>query len=830
MHSVTGLTCAWRDAVRSMRGAAALNTAIVTTLAIAAGVNLAMLGLVDRLLLSPPPHLADPARLVRVTFAMDFGDGRRGAMSTTSFPAFEALRDHVPGFSGAGAFVPRSIVATLHDDLLQIDGALVSGSYFETLGATPRSGRLIRDDDDRAEAEPVIVVSHRLWNSRLSRGPQAVRTIEIDGRVFTIVGVTEPGFTGHTSAPIDAWVPLSAGMNDSPDWRSNPGRNLVTIVARLAPDSTPEVAATQATAAAARPDQQVVLAPLVPGWGGASASADAQIALWLAGVAALVFVTGIANAGTLLLIAAARRSHDVAVRTALGATRGRLTAQIVIESALLSLTAMAAGVVLAWWIAEAVRRVLLPGLAPDERAIDARLLTAVAIAGLVALVAMTALVTSRLPACIEVDALRGPAGDLRPRGRRTQSGLLIVQTALAMVLVVGAGLFGRSLYNVRAQDFGFEPRNLLFATFDDGPGALPHQNEIFQRALAAVRGLPGVAAATVAQSTPFAAHNIPPIAVPGLPEPPNVNGQLPYLSAATPELFSVLGMTLARGRLLTADDEHGAPVAVVNDSMARGAWPGQDAIGRCFRIGFGPDFDPYTATGPPIPPVSLPCRVVVGVVRDMRQRSVLPDGGEDRLMQYFVPFSQMPAPPMGEGGGDTISALLVRVRPGSAGVERAVRDALTSAGGDVAAVRVRQYEELFDRQMRPWRLGASLLVLFGGIALVTGSVGIYAAFAQVVAARRRELAIRAALGAERRQLARMVLAQVIRVAAVGIVAGVLLSLAGGHYIASLLFRTVPYDLPVLTAAALVVALVALVAGTLPARTAARTNPQELLRS
>ena len=824
------LTRATRDALRSIRRTPALNGAIVATLAIAAGVNLAMLGLVDRLLLSPPPHLDDPARLVRVTFAMDFGNGRRGVMSTTSFPVFEALRDHVPAFASAGAFLPRPITATRGDERLQLDAALVSGSYFATLGASAQAGRLLRPDDDRAEAEPVIVVSHRLWKARLARGLAPARTLDIDGRGFTIVGVTKAGFTGHTTAGIDAWIPISAGMGGSPDWRFSPGRNLVSIVARLDPKTTTEVAATAATAAAARPGQSIVLAPLVPGWAGRSASADTQIALWLAGISALVFVTGLANAATLLLISAARRSHDVAVRAALGASRAWLFAQAVIESGVLSVAAMASGVVLSWWVAEGVRRVLLPGLAPGEGLVDARLLVAVGGAALVALAAMVTAVAATLPGSTRADALRGHAADLRPRRRRAQSALLVLQTALAMVLVVGAGLFGRSLYNVRAQDFGFEPRNLLFASFETGPGSLEGQGEIFRRALVTIRGLPGVAGATFAQSTPFAAHNIPPIAVPGLAEPPNVNGQLPFLSAATPEFFSVLGMTLTRGRLLTADDEHGAPVAVVNESMARGAWPGREPIGQCFRIGFGPDFDPVTADGPPIPPVTLPCRVVVGVVKDMRQRSVLPDGGEDRLMQYFVPFAQLPAPPMGAGGGDDVSALLVRVRPGTDGIERAITEALTAAAGGTAPVTVRHYEELFARQMRPWQLGASLLVLFGGIALAMGAVGIYAAYAHVVVARHRELAIRAALGARRGQLSRLILGQVLRVAGGGVLAGALVALAGGRYIAALLFHTVPYDPAVLGSGAVLVALLALVAGALPARAAARSSPQELLRS
>jgi hypothetical protein len=334
--SLTGLACAWRGAVRALRSAPALSAAIVATLAVAAGVNLAMLGLVDRLLLSPPPHLQDPSSLRRVAFAVEGPDGTRGAMTTTSFPAFEAMRDHVPGFAGVGAFVAKSFTAAVGDERIQVNGALVSGSYFGTLGATPLRGRFIRDEDDRTEADPVIVVSHRLWSSRLAQGAHPVPTIDIAGRPFTIVGVAKPGFTGHTSAQVDVWLPIALGLNEPGEWRFNPGRNIVSVVVRMAPAVSPDVAATQATGVAARPGQKVVLAPLVPGWAGASSSPDTRIALWLAGISGLVFVTGIANAGTLLLISAARRSHDIAVQRTLGASRAWLITQVGIESTLLS--------------------------------------------------------------------------------------------------------------------------------------------------------------------------------------------------------------------------------------------------------------------------------------------------------------------------------------------------------------------------------------------------------------------------------------------------------------------------------------------------------------
>src|SRR6185503_15409205 len=215
------------------------------------------------------------------------------------------------------------------------------------------------------------------------------------------------------------------------------------------------------------------------------------------------------------------------------------------------------------------------------------------------------------------------------RGRsHVQTFLLWIQTTVCVALFAGTGMFARSLYRLMQQDFGMQRDHVLVVEFEGGGAALDVDREaIFTESLSRVRTLPGVQQTTTFQTLPFEAHHVPPISVPGKPEDPNVGGQRPYLIAATPELFDVLGIEMVEGRKFTASDDHGEPVVIVNQAMAQGVWPGETAIGKCIRIGFDPSFDPLTASGPPTPS-AVPCRRVIGVARDVRQRSVVPVDNE----------------------------------------------------------------------------------------------------------------------------------------------------------------------------------------------------------
>ena len=335
--------------------------------------------------------------------------------------------------------------------------------------------------------------------------------------------------------------------------------------------------------------------------------------------------------------------------------------------------------------------------------------------------------------------------------------------------------------------------NVLVVEFENRPGSAVDGDSLFDEALQRVRALAGVQAATTFQTLPFGAHHVPPISIPGRAEPPEVGGQLPFLIAATPEFFDILEIEILHGRKFTPDDDRGEPVVIVNDTMARGVWPGESAIGKCIRIGFDPSFDPFTSSGPPTPSAAVPCRRVVGVAKDVRQRSVVPIGNEAGLMQYDVPPSQTPGPPAGMGGAPGVHGLLVRTIGGPSGLIGPIRKLIVSARSDLPYLQVQRYTQALDEQLQSWRLGVTLLGMFSVLAVAVAALGLYAAFAHAVTVRTREMAIRVAIGASPASVVMMILWEAARLALVAIAAGAVGAFLGGRTLQSLLFGFVPDD-------------------------------------
>jgi predicted permease len=810
------------SAVRSLGRAPATVIGAILTLAVAVGLNLAMFGLIDRAILSPPSHVSAPDRVFTVGFEVPGSGASNGAparMTTTSYVTFDAIRQRVPKSVTSAAWQRLTTAALVNGTQVSADAMLVSGAYFDLLGAKSSLGRVIAAADDEPPAGmPVALLGYGFWIETFG-GDRALlgRQITIRGIDFTIVGVMPAGFGGHAPQRVDVWLPFHAAMRQTPGWDLNQFRNFASIVVRLPADVAPIAIAEQASSATGR---RVALTPI---GGDGITSTEQRIAYWLTGISALVLAIGIANAATLLLVRSAARRRETAIRSALGATRGRLAVQVIVESTLLTITAVAAALVLASWFDDGVRRVLLPSVV-QSAGLNLRL---VSVAAMIALVIGVVSGAAQMPAQFSDDDLAG-ASIGRPR-RRLQRTLLVVQTTLSVVLLAGAGLFGRSFYILIGQDFGMRMDGVLLVEFEGGPEGPRGLSEQLAGALDRVRVLPGVTAVTPIRQIPFTGFHVPPISVPGLADAPNVNGQLPYLIAATPELFDILAMRTVEGRRFTAADDRGAPVVIVNETMARTVWPGRSALGKCIRIGFEPSFDPFTAAGPPPPPTTVPCREVVGVVRDVRQRSVIPTGAEDRLMQYFVPFDQVPLPPAGIGTGPGVQGLLLRTTLGPDVLAPSIRSAIVDGRTDLPFLRVRWYADVLDRQVRPWRLGTVLLSIFGGLALVVAGVGLYAAFAHTVAERRREMAIRLAIGAHTRGVLMMILREASVVSAIGIICGCLLTAAGGRWLQSMLFGTVAFDPLVLGATAAVMLAVSTVATFVPALSASRTDPSTLLR-
>jgi len=800
---------------------------IIVTFALSIGATAAMFGLVNRLMLSPPPGIADAKHLVKVALHIDAADSPPIVATTTSYPTFRALRAARGAFDAVAAERADTVLVG-REDAIRAAALGVTGDYFAAIGTRPLLGRFIAADEAKAPTgSNVAILGHGYW-LRAFNGDRSVvgRELIVNDQTFVIVGVAPAGFNGTQLSAIDLFVPLPALMRaNGSDWPSNRFMNVVSIVARLrrgvevkaASEIATAALRDDASAAGRRRSPSVELTPLVPG----SASRNtpqAQITLWLAGVSIVVLLIATANVGTLLLLRAARRRRELAVRVALGAGRASLTAHMLVESVLLSLTGAGIGLLFSRWFSTILRVKLLPALAPGESFVDGPVLGASLLAACGAGLIAGLIPTTRIGRMSLIDDLRGGGEHAASRRLSFHNWLARAQIALCMTMLVGAALFVRSLKRIQSQDLGLTTSNLLHVELEfRGYVSGPDRDLAYIEAEEKVRRLPGVAGATPTAGVPFGPHSIPPVSVPGLAWPPV--SQPPIMYAATPAYLDFLGVKLVAGRLFTAGDRYNAPLVVlVNETMAKTAWPNASPLGQCVRVGF--------ATFPPVgegnPAEGAVCRQVIGVVRDSRARSLRPENNEDRLMQYYVPFSQIPAPPMPDL--PRTMGLLVRVHGDADAAAARVQRAIQSTSATRLYAHVRPYQDFIDPQLRSWRLGATVFTAFGFLALAIAVVGVFAVVSYVVAQRTREMGVRLALGATPRALTALVVRDSTRLVGVGILAGTILALAAGPLVASQLFQTSAREPISLTLAALILGGVTIVASLWPAWRAGRVNP------
>lgn len=820
-------------AVRTLRREPAFGAGVVLTFALAIGATAAMFGLVVRLMLAPPPGIRDAERVARVQLRI--GDGQGALLAgTTSYPAFRSLRAVSNAFASVGATSPDSVTVGRSPDVTQVAGLGTSGEYFQTVAVPPALGRYIGPADDQLPAgSSVAVLGHAYWQ-RVYGGDRAVlgREIVIDEHPFAIVGVAPAGFNGDGLAPVDLFIPLTAAMRKRPpDWSANGFANIVSIVVRVRDGVTPDVARQIASAAlrdgssAAGKSRtpSVELEPVIPGKASRE-SPQAQIAIWLAAVSVIVLLIATANVGTLLSLRSAKRRRETAVRIALGAGNADLARQLLIESGLLALLGAVVGLLLSRSFSQIMRVTLLPTLASTEAFVDRRVLVVsvvvACVAGLIAgLAPLSQARRTDLATQLRAGGEHGASSRLA-----FQNTLVSIQVALCTLLLVGAALFVRSLARVESQDLGLSTENVLYVTLE-ARGYLSgvERDMAYYDALRSVRGVAGVTGATAAAGIPFGPHNIPPVSVPGLPWPPV--GQLPIMYAATPDYLDIMGVKLVQGRLFDGRDTRGsAPVVLINETMARTVWPNESALGRCVRVGF--------ATFPPIdegnPAERAPCRTVVGVVRDSRARSIRPERNEDRLMQYYVVFDQMPPTPF--PNQPQVMGLLVRAHGDLEHTSALVQRTIQSTSQVRLFAHTRPYQDLIDPQLRSWRLGATLFSAFGALALAIAAVGLFGVVSYVVTQRTREMGVRLALGGTAHSVATLIVRDALRMVSMGVAIGVVAALAAGPLVASMLFQTSPRDPASIAVASLVLLTAAVIAAAWPAWRAGRVNPVVALRA
>ncbi len=802
-------------AARNLRRHPRFVLGAVATLALGLGATVTLMGVLDTLLFRPPAAVEQPDQIARVYFRHQ--DAQLGAWTNSSVTYPDLLdlsRSHsfasVAGITVNGASLGRGAEAR------PISLAEVAGDYFGLYRTRPLLGRLLQPADaDPAEGGQALVLSERLWRTRFGADPAIVgRSMPLDDRVYTVVGVTAPGFDGGDFSAPDAWTPLGLLKNPTgEDFRTNRHWFFLTLITRLAPGATRAGAAAEATGiidvaladSNERNGFQAVLLGPVQEARGPDHTDDARLALWLAAVSVVVLLIACANVANLLLARGLVRARELAVRKALGAGQARLVQQLLLEGLGVALLAGAAGVVATVWGGGLLRHFVLPEGMGEGSGLDGRLLAVALLATVVA-----ALGSSLLP------ALRVVRGDLTPvlkeggsgagyRRSRLRAGLVVLQIGLSVLLVIGAGLFIQSLRKALAIDVGYDRSHVLMVSADPARAGFngPAVAAAFDAMADAALRQGGVESAAITYGEPFGWSFARRLRVAGRDSLPRFSSGGPYLQSVTADYFRTMGLTILRGRGFSDADRREQPrVALLGATLARRYFGDADPIGQCLLLA-----------------ESTSCTEVIGVVKD----GVRYGPREEAQGMYYVPL-----PPGGEQTSHL--TLFLRTRDDASRMAGALAPLLQTAVPDLPYVRLRPLQELLEPGYRTYRLGATLFTLFGVAALLLAGIGIYGVLAYAVRARTRELGIRLALGAAPVAVLRLVLSDGLRLALAGIGTGVLGALVLGRLLTSMLYGVAPGDPVTLALAVGTVLIAAAVASLLPARRATRIDPMTALRS
>jgi len=800
----------------------------VLSLAFGIGINTAMFSVVNAVLLAPT-HVADPDRLAEIyttaTPEMPY--------LTTSYPDFLDLQASADAFSGmAGHALVRAIYRRPGDRAELVLGEVVTERYFDVLGVRPRLGRAFLPEETRTElGHPVAVLSHGFWKRRLAEDPEVVgRQVELSGTTYEVVGVAPEGFAGTIPGLVpEFWAPVTMTerltfqgiQTESP----SPGKTRLErrgsrwlfVTARLAPGRTAEEAKAQVETIVARlaadhpevneglkgtllPARKVRLHPMVD-------HVLAPAAAVLMGAVGLVLLIACANVANLLLARTQARGREMAVRLAVGASRGRLVRQLLAESLVLAVVGGALGVLLAYWLGQLLSSAQLPLPVPlaFDYALDGRVLAFAVLASFLTTTLFGLAPALRAAKSELVGALRGEAGVFGGAVRRFHLRDLLVagQLALSVVLLVGGALLLRGLFEANHVRPGFDPDRLAILSFNLKMNGYTKEQSaaLQQRVTERLRAVPGAEEVALVSRAPLGSDiNMEGIRVKGHHDP---DGQPTTIDSTyvEPAYFPALGLRATDGRLLTEADAVGKPgVVVINEAMARRYWPGRSAVGeRIYTEGFdGPSFE------------------VVGVVPDYKVRGL---GEEPRPYLHFA-WRQS------EQQGTTI---LVRSTSAGAPLLAGLKAAVLELEPAIVFSEQGTLADVLRLTLAPTRVGAVLLAAFGGLALLLASIGLYGVVAQSVAQRTREIGVRLALGADARTVLGAVLGRGMRLAASGALVGLLAAAVVARTLSSLLYGVSAIDPLAYAGAALVLLVVAALANLIPARRAARVDPMVALR-
>lgn len=813
-----------RHGVRQLLRRPAFAAAAIGSLALGIGLNTALFSVVNAVLFRDS-LIARPDQLVEIYTGLN----KEFPQLTTSYRDYLDVRDGVDALAGvmANAYV-RAILSTPDRGVL-VTGEAVTANYFEVLGIRPALGRGFHESESATPGgAPVVVLSHGLWQRHFGASPTVIgEMVRLSGHTYSVVGVGPPGFGGTLPGiPTEFWVPVTmverlefSGVQSSTDtdpgttrldrrgtrWlfvkgRLADGRTIAearaqveTIFARL---SAAHPATNETSTASVVPVTSVRFHPLLDGYVRAASAA-------LLGAVGLVLLIACANVANLLLARGAARRRELAIRAAIGASRGRLMRQLAAEAMLLAISGGAMGLLIAWWAGRALSGIgsnVFPMRIEFDFSIDPLVLafaTSVSVA--------TALLFGLAPAWTAskpelVPALKDAAETGQRRRLSVRDALVVGQLALSLVLLVAGALLMRGLITARNTDLGYDPRAISSLSFNLQMNGydLDRATTLRDRAFQAIGGLPGVTAVSTASRLPLAPDiNIDAVKIPGHHGPDDEGTPVDVVSVGA-GYFDVVAIPIVTGRAFTDDDTAGErKVAIINETMARQFWPDGTAVGRQIYIS---DPEPF---------------VVVGVARDHKVRSV----GEAPRPYLHVPEGKVRA-----------IGLVVRTTTPAASALPMLRDALWKLEPDIVFTEDVPAEQVAAMTLAPTRIGAMALGAFGVLALLLAAVGVYGVVAYSVSRRTREVGIRMALGAERGQVLRMVLAQGGRFALAGIALGAVASAGLGRLLESLLYGVSGIDPLAYGAAVVLLLLIAGVANLVPAITASRIDPVRALQS
>jgi putative ABC transport system permease protein len=816
-----------RYAFRGLRNRPGFTIAVVLTLALGIGANAAMFSIVDRLLFRAPPLMHDASRVHRVFLATTW----RGEVNQNDFIPYARFIDltrDTRSFERTALFAEQELAVGTGADTREMQIGVVTSGFFGFFDAPPALGRYYTAGEDAAPSGmPVVVLSYGYWSTQFGGRRDAVgQVVQIGATRYTIIGVAPRGFVGlWPDKPPAAFVPAATLGAEKGAGLGIRGENWWTTYhwtwAQVIVQRKPGISIAQANAdlsqafvrsyrnelTTSRGQQSIAIARphaiagSVLSERGPHESPLARIATWIAGVALIVWLIACANVANLLLARALQRRREIAVRLALGVSRARLASQLLTESVMLALLGGVSGVIVAQIGGAVLRRAFLAPTSTATVITDPRTLmyagTAALIAGLLTGLAPL-LQTRRVNLGHD---LRAGVREGSYQKSRLRSALLILQGTLSVVLLVGAGLFVRSLSHVKAVPLGFAPehvlmveRNMRGVPLDSAPG-----ETLLHRLHDAASTIPGVTIASRQLTMPFWDTWQLGLYVAGIDSVSKLGDFA--LNAVSPEYFATMGTRIVTGRGIESSDAVGAPGAmVVSQAMAKKLWPRGDALGKCVRM----ESD------------TLPCHYVVGIAENIKSDQL----GNDPGLYYYVSSAQFHP----DQGG-----LFLRVQGDPVAMKETVRKALQPLMPGASYITVTPIRDIIGEQTQPWRLGASMFVIFGFLALLLAAIGIYSVIAFNVSQRLHEIGVRVALGATTSNIVNHVVTGGLKLAGAGVLLGIAVAIGLSHWIEPLLFEQSARDPVIFVVVAGTLLAVAVLASFIPARRAGGVDPVRALR-